>query len=77
MEHFDILESMVDEISNQSCFSLSNLAINGSVLIEHGFEKGRKIGEILSILLSEVIENKLENEKNALLERAKQIYSQL
>ncbi|MBQ8145421.1 MAG: polynucleotide adenylyltransferase, partial [Clostridia bacterium] len=64
-------------ISAQSCFTLSNLEINGSTLIENGFEKGKKIGDILSILLSEVIENKLPNEKNALLKRAKEIYSQI
>lgn len=77
MEHFDILENMVEKISAQSCFTLSNLEINGSTLIENGFEKGKKIGEILSTLLSEVIENKLQNEKNTLLKRAKEIYSQI
>ncbi len=77
MEHFDVLENMVEKISSISCFTLSNLEINGNTLLENGFEKGKKIGEVLNTLLSEVIENKLNNEKSALLERAKQIYSQL
>ena len=77
MEHFDILEKMVDEISSQCCFTLSSLEINGSILMENGFEQGKIIGDILNILLTEVIENKLENEKNALLNRARQIYSQI
>ena len=77
MEHFDILENMVEKISSESCFTLSSLAINGSALIANGFEKGRKIGEILNTLLSEVIEGKLLNEKKVLLERARQINSQM
>jgi len=72
MAHFDILEKMANEIINQSCFNLSSLAVNGSDMIELGFV-GKAIGEALKILLSEVIENKLPNEKEALLERAKQM----
>ena len=72
IEHFARLESMVEQISKE-CFSLSTLAINGSDLVSAGFEKGRGIGEILNTLLDEVIENKLPNEKNALLERAKEM----
>ena len=73
MEHFDSLEKMALEISSHSCFSLSNLAINGSDLIEAGFEKGKRIGDILNALLQEVIENKLSNEKSELLKRANEL----
>ena len=72
IDHFARLEKMAEEISKE-CFSLSTLAINGSELIEAGFEKGRGIGEILGTLLDEVIENKLPNEKNALLKRAQEL----
>lgn len=72
IEHFARLEEMVERISKE-CFSLSTLAINGSDLVEAGFEKGRGIGEILNALLDEVIENKLQNEKEALLKRAHEI----
>ena len=73
IEHIDVLEKMAKEIINQSCFNLSNLNIKGSDLINNGFVRGRKIGEILDALLNEVIENKLQNEKNALLERANKL----
>ena len=72
-EHLDSLERIANEIISQSCFSLSGLAINGSDLIDAGFEKGKRIGEILDTLLQEVIENKLDNEKMALLRRAKEL----
>lgn len=72
-DYLDILEKMADEIINQSCFDLSTLKINGTDLIENGFEKGKRIGEILNELLSEVIDNKLKNEKNELLQRAREM----
>ena len=73
MEHFDILEEMARDISSRSCFDLKSLAINGSDLVENGFERGAKIGEILNTLLQEVIENKLKNERNILLSRAQSL----
>ncbi len=72
MEHFDVLEKMASEIIAQSCFELSSLAVNGTDLISLGFS-GKAIGEALKVLLSEVIENKLDNEKEALLKRAEQL----
>ena len=73
VSHVDRLEKMALEIANEECFSLSSLNINGTDLIKEGFEKGRTIGFVLNRLLSEVIEEKLPNEKNALLKRAIEI----
>lgn len=73
MEHFDLLEKMVEDITSRSCFDLKSLAINGSDLIREGFVPGADIGRILNTLLSEVIENKLPNEKEALMKRAQEI----
>ena len=70
MDHFDILEEMIEEISQRSCLDLSSLAINGKDLISIGFEADKKLGDTLHTLLQEVIENKLRNEREALLERA-------
>lgn len=70
MEHFDVLEQIAEKIISDSCFSLSSLAINGKDLIEMGLSAGKRIGEILTTLLNEVIENKLENKKEALIKRA-------
>ena len=68
--HLNVLEEMTERILQESCFSLSSLAINGSDLINAGFERGAKIGKILKALLEEVIENRLPNEKEDLLKRA-------
>lgn len=73
MEHFDTLKKMVEKIAERSCLSLSSLAVNGTDLIDAGFLPGKKIGIILHTLLGEVIENKLENTKEALLKRANEL----
>lgn len=71
--HFDALESIANRVlSEKPCFSLKNLAINGNDLAELGFE-GKEIGQCLKMLLDEVIENKLKNELDSLLARAKAI----
>jgi hypothetical protein len=50
------------------------LKINGSDLIrELRFQPGPKIGAILDVLLSEVIEDSAKNEKVFLLTRAKEL----
>ena len=54
------------------CFSLSDLAINGSDLKE--FLSGKKIGLALRKCLSMVIDEKLPNEKQALLAFAMKKY---
>ena len=71
--HFDALESIANRVlSEKPCFSLKNLAINGNDLAKLGFE-GKEIGQCLKMLLDEVIENKLKNELDSLLARAKAI----
>lgn len=62
----------LDEVlENDECYSLKQLAINGDDLIDAGFEQGQLIGVILYILLNTVIEEKVENDKDALLDLAK------
>ena len=71
LKHFDIVEKIANQIiEEQACFLLKDLAINGSDLIKIGFKPGKEIGIILDMLLNEVIEEKIENEKTALLKRA-------
>lgn len=55
----------------QQCLSLKSLAVNGTDLIEAGFEKGKQLGEILAFLLEKVLEEPDLNEKQILLELAK------
>lgn len=49
------------------CFSLRELALSGDDLIAAGFVPGRRIGEILGILLEKVTGEELPNEREALL----------
>ena len=69
-EHFDKLESIARKVlSEKPCFTLKSLSINGNDLAELGFE-GAEIGKCLKLLLNEVIENKTENNKEALKNKA-------
>lgn len=64
----------LDEIeSNSECYTLDMMNLNGSDLIELGFEKGKAIGTILNRLLQKVINEELENKKAALVEAAKSL----
>lgn len=63
----EIIETAKLIISEQNCFSLKNLAVNGNDIKKIGYE-GIQIGKILSMLLEKVIDGKCENERNALLE---------
>ncbi|MBP3857055.1 MAG: HD domain-containing protein [Ruminiclostridium sp.] len=53
-------------IAQKECFSLKQLAVNGSDIKALGYE-GAEIGEKLRELLELVIDGKCENEKNALI----------
>ncbi len=69
--HFDTLQSIAEKVlSEKPCFTLKNLAVNGNDLSKLGF-KGREIGKCLKLLLNAVIENTIDNEKDALLSAAK------
>lgn len=58
-------------IAEKQCFKLSDLAVNGSDIAELGFS-GKEIGAALEKLLNRVIDGKLANERNALLEYARE-----
>lgn len=62
-------------LDNQECFSLKNLAINGKDIIHLGVTNGKKIGETLQTLLDLVIDNQIENNREILLQKAKEINS--
>lgn len=65
---WDEVEAIVDRIlAEEQCFSLKDLAVNGSDLVALGIEKGPRIGVLLNQLLDDVISGKLPNEKDALL----------
>ncbi len=65
------LKALVENIiSSGECYTLSTLKIDGKDLIALGIQ-GEKIGKVLDRLLNLVIDEKCENEKNALLSRAR------
>ena len=68
-----VIPSVMEEIrAEDACLSLRTLAIGGDDLMALGIPRGKRIGEILHALLDEVIEERLPNEKNALLQAAKE-----
>lgn len=58
------------------CVSLKTLAVNGSMLLEDGFQKGKCMGEILKYLLDQVLEHPEDNQKDCLLQLAEKKFPQ-
>lgn len=68
---FPRLRAMVRELQAESaCLSLKDLAVNGNDLMALGLE-GPEIGRCLRRLLSQVLEERLPNTREALLEEAR------
>lgn len=61
-----------DVLASEECVTLKDLAVNGSILIEEGFPKGKQMGEVLKALLEEVLEEPEKNQKDILLQIAKE-----
>ena len=55
-------------LSEPPCFSVKDLAVNGSDLIAIGFSQGKTIGTILQFLLEAVIDGTCKSEKQELLQ---------
>lgn len=60
-----------DVLNEKDCFTLKDLSVNGYDLISIGYAKGKEIGTMLNKLLELVINEKLNNTKEELLEFAK------
>ena len=75
---FAVVQRIVEK---GECYSRSQLDITGDDLAEDkelneaGLKQGKAIGKILSALLDEVIAGELENEHDALMKRAREIYT--
>ncbi len=77
----EVEEMIVRIVEAGECFSLKDLAIGGRDLLEleEAKEKteGPWVGDVLNMILDEVIDGKLENERSGLLARAEAIIDQL
>lgn len=67
-----LAEKVIDSILiNKECFSLKDLAVNGDDLIQYaGYKPGKELGYTLDRLLVGVIEEKLLNDKEYLIQTA-------
>ena len=70
----DYLQTLYDLsnkiINEKQCFNLKDLALNGYDLINLGYS-GKCVGEALEFLLGEVIDGKVQNEKESLIKHLK------
>ena len=66
-DQFAVIGALLAQIrAENACLSLKDLAVNGHDLMALGFE-GKAIGQCLSRLLEQVLDEELPNEKEALL----------
>ena len=71
---FEAVLSTIEKIeAENACLRLSDLAVKGKDLIDLGFEAGPRLGQALESLLDLVLDEALPNEKEALLEKAKEL----
>ena len=71
-DRFDEIAALIAEIlQEQACLTIKDLAINGKDLLSIGFVPGKEMGACLNLLLEQVQDEKLPNEKDALLSAAK------
>lgn len=63
---------LIDEIVNSGqCITVKDLAVNGRDLIDIGYSQGKGLGEVLAKMLECVISDKIENDREKLLQFAK------
>ena len=71
LEELEQLAMIAVEVNNEDCcLKVTDLAVDGKDMISLGMS-GRQIGAMLQRLLDLVVDDKLENDRNVLLEYAK------
>ena len=72
MDQFAEIRRLLDEIrAENACLTLRDLAIDGRDLMAIGFRPGPALGQCLDRLLSQVLDETLPNERDALLQAAR------
>ncbi len=64
-------------VADGECVSLKDLAINGDDLISAGFEEGTKVGAVIKRLYEAVLDGRLQNDRNTLLDEALRLHDSL
>jgi len=59
-------------LEQQQCFLLKDLAVSGKDLIDQGIKEGKQIGALLNRLMDMVINEEVENDREALLEKVQE-----
>lgn len=67
----EIRAALAELRAENACLTVKDLAVNGNDLLALGYQ-GKSIGETLNALLEGVLDEALPNERQALLDRAKQ-----
>ncbi len=74
LDYIEDIRGTVEEIrAHQDCLRIKDLKISGRDLIALGLPQGKQIGEVLSSLFEEVVENPHLNEREYLLEKSRQL----
>lgn len=74
LEQFPQIRAILDEIRvENACLTLKDLAVSGRDLMQLGFAPGPGLGNCLEKLLAAVLEDRLPNEKTALLTAAREM----
>lgn len=66
-----IRAALAEILAENACLTVKDLAVNGNDLLALGYQ-GKAIGEALNALLEGVLDETLPNERQALLDRARQ-----
>lgn len=78
LSELDRFEQLLNQaIEEKLCFSLADLAISGKDLIQIGMTPGTALGRVKRMLLDEVIDGKIANEKTALIARAQALQEEI
>ncbi len=74
LDAIDQFEALYDRImEKQVCVQKKDLAVNGKDLLDIGVPQGKKVGEILDLLFTQVIEEPAKNTREELLAEAKRL----
>ena len=78
IQRFDEIKVMLEKIlADEECFKLKDLLVDGNDIMRELDIKGPAVGKVLDGLLEAVIEERIHNEKEPLLEEAARLAEEL